>query len=232
MRYLFTAIFLLSCTTSANAQKVDNIPAQRSLSIGAPIGPVETLLFCHSNFVAPPKAVKLTYRQLGSKITEVPSSNNLFYIPKTIDRKNESLEMCQTPPLKLKPAQYKWVDGLIEGERSALQYIPAEYGYVSVKKIFERGPVRYSPSPDVHLECYQVIELDVPYPMILTPAKTSETRESLLQQNGKTLQMVSPPSVESGAPEDGCVSSTWDYPFERRAGDGGVSQYLQTPTTP
>lgn len=210
--------------------KVDpNITAQRLISITESLGPIETFLFCHPHHAKKTKAIPLTHKQIGSNITPAITNNDVFYIPEKTNRKVETVQMCQTPPLKIIPPNYEWVDGLIEGEMISLEYMPPEYGSVKVRTVFERGPVNYSPDKMTHLSCYQIIELDIPRPVVLAPGQTREKSIPLPQKDGKTLQMTSPMRAELGKAEDGCRESSWEYIFERRSENDEVIQYLQNP---
>lgn len=214
----------------SETSKIDpNIPAQRSISITESLGPIETLLFCHPHDAKKTKAIPLTHKQIGSDIRPIITNNDVFYIPEKTNRKVETVQMCQTPPFKIVPAEYQWVDGLIEGEMTVFQYTPPEYGSVKFRTVFERGPVNYSPDNMTHLSCYQIIELDIPRPVVLTPGQTREKRIPLPQKDGKTIQMTSPMRAELGKAEDGCRESSWEYIFERRSENGEVIQYLQNP---
>jgi len=201
---------------------------QKSLSVGEPQGPIETFLFCHESTEETPRSIPLRYRQMGDDITPIPKDSNLYYVPNEADRKIDTWERCENTSLKVLPAEYEWKDGLIEGEMSLLKYTPSIYGYIDVRKAFERGPVQYSPNIETQLTCYQIIEMNVPTPIVLTPVQNETLKIPYKHKDGQTLVMTSPPLVVSGEPEDGCQSVGREYKFERRSLDGNVLNYFQT----
>ena len=215
--------------TETIAKATNSAPqTQKSLSIGEPQGPVETYLFCHDSKLETPRSVPLRYKQIGGNITPVSPNNHLYYVPKETDRNVETWQQCQNSPLKIIPAKYEWKDGIIEGEMSVLKYTPPVYGYIDVRKIYERGPNGYSPDAKTQLMCYAIIELNSPTPIVLTPAKTEELKIPYKQKDGKTYAMTSPARLVSGKPEDGCKTTEQVYKFEQRNLDDEVIKYFQT----
>lgn len=232
---LFSTLVLASCSgtnlqPTASSKQLSEIQ-QRSSSTQV-TGPVETLLFCYPNDSKQPRAIPLSYRQLGSTIESARQDNQLFYIPKKEDRKSEIIQACQNAPLKVIPPEYEWVDGNVSGEQTALEFNPPIYGYVEHLKVSEHGPVFYTTATETTLQCYQIIELNTPMPVIMTPAKTIEKKVPLLQKDGRTLQIKTSARIEAGKREDGCTKSSHEYTFERHSESGEVLDYLQNPIRP
>lgn len=226
---------LASCSgtnlqTSASSKQLLEIQ-QRSSSPQV-TGPIETLLFCYPNDSKQPRAIPLSFRQLGGNIESAREDNQLFYIPKKEDRKSEVIQACQNAPLKVIPTEYEWVDGNVTGDQTAMEFNPPIYGYVEYLQVSEHGPVFYTTATETTLQCYQIIELNTPMPVIMTPAKTIEKKMPFLQKDGRTLQVKTPARIEAGKREDGCAKSSHEYAFERHSESGEVLNYLQNPIMP